>query len=358
MTVAQALELRTTATPQRQRWRVALRRTVSFLLILLFACSAWEGYKAVGAATLGKIPLSAALTQALYDDPKGIPLPVRPDDKSMPHVWTIIGALVQPARRGNENQMLSMQGILRSLTIPLQLCGREISFGDIVTSLFKPSEGCPVEPLSLILIRAGIFTWREAAAGFVVGSLIGLALGAVFGRFLLLERSLMPYIVASQTVPLLAIAPMIVIWGGRLNWPAWWSVSVISAYLTFFPVTINTLRGLRSPNATAVELMRSYAASEMQVLWKLRLPAALPYIFTALKVSATASVIGAVVGELPSGIPDGLGRVLLTFSYYYISGPEKLYAAIVGAAALGILFAIIVAQMERLVVPEERRLAE
>ena len=151
---------------------------------------------------------------------------------------------------------------------------------------------------------------------------------------------------------------MVVIWGSRLNWPAWWSVSVISAYLTFFPVTINTLRGLRSPNPTALELMRSYAASEMQVLWKLRLPAALPYIFTALKVSAAASVIGAVVGELPSGIQGGLGRVLLTFSYYFSLGPEKLYAAIFGAAMLGILFAAMIAVAERLVLPESRRLAE
>lgn len=357
MAVVQPLELTEADSNSNRRWRVVLSRAVSLLIIVLVLCGAWEGYKALGAATRGKVPFSAALTQSLYGDPKGWSLPVRPDDKSMPHVWSIASVLFQPARRGSPDQMLSVPDIFRSLSTPLQLCDREITFGDIVQSLFKPSEGCPVEPLILILIRAALFTWREAAAGFVVGSLFGFVLGAVFGRFLLLERSLMPYIVASQTVPLLAIAPMIVIWGGRLNWPAWWSVSIISAYLTFFPVTINTLRGLRSPNLTAVELMRSYAASEWQILWKLRLPAALPYIFTALKVSATASVIGAIVGELPSGIADGLGRVLLTFSYYYISGPEKLYAAIVGAAALGILFAAVVIQAERFVVPEERRLA-
>ena len=234
----------------------------------------------------------------------------------MPHTWTIVQTLFAPTRRGSEDILLTT------------------------------------------ISKAALFTWREAAVGFVIGSLFGFLLGAAFGRFFLLERSLMPYIVASQTVPLLAIAPMIVIWGGRLNWPAWYAVTVISAYLTISPVTINTQRGMRSPNPTAVELMRSYAASEMQVLWKLRLPAALPYIFTALKVSATASIIGAIVGELPSGISDGLGRVLLTFSYYYISGPEKLYAAIVGAAMLGILFAALVAVAERLIVPEGRRLSE
>lgn len=304
MTVAQTVELGLDENQRGAQWRLALRRAASFLLILLLLCGVWEGYKALGQATRGKVPFTS------------LKLPIRPDDKSMPHLWTIGGSLLQPARRGGEDILL------------------------------------------VILLKAALFTWREAVMGFVGGSVIGFLLGAIFGRFLLFERSLMPYIVASQTVPLLAIAPMIVIWGGRLNWPAWWSVSIISAYLTFFPVTINTLRGLRSPNLTAVELMRSYAASEMQILLKLRLPAALPYIFTALKVSATASVIGAIVGELPSGIQDGLGRVLLTFSYYYISGPEKLYASIVGAAALGILFAVIVALAERWIVPEGRRLSE
>jgi len=304
MAVAHALEIETDPGLEPQRWQTALRRAVSGLVILILLGALWEGYKALGAATLGKIPLTT------------IDLPVRPDDKSMPHLWTIIGALFQPARRGGE------------------------------------------ETLLVIIARAALFTWREAGVGFVVGSGVGFALGALLGRFLWLERSLMPYLVASQTVPLLAIAPMIVIWGGQLNWPAWGSVTLISAYLTFFPVTINTLRGLRSPNPTAVELMRSYAASEMQILWKLRLPAALPYIFTALKISAPASVIGAIVGELPSGIADGLGRVLLTFSYFYISGPEKLYAAILGAAGLGIVFTVLVVGLERWVVPPERRLAE
>lgn len=283
-----------------------LRRGLSIAAVVLVVLLLWEGYKALGASVDGGSSVPCGQSH----------MPICPSDSSMPHVWTILGSLLQPPTRGSDVLLISR------------------------------------------LLDAAMFTWREAAAGFVIGSLVGFLLGAVFGRFALLERSLMPYIVASQTVPLLAIAPMIVIWGGRLNWPAWWAVTVISAYLTFFPVTINTLRGLRSPNPTAVELMRSYAASEMQVLIKLRLPAALPYIFTALKVSATASIIGAIVGELPSGIPDGMGRILLTFSYYFISGPEKLFAAIFGAAVLGITFAAIVAVVERFVVPEARRLSE
>jgi len=195
-----------------------------------------------------------------------------------------------------------------------------------------------------ILTDAGLYTFSEAIFGFAFGAALGLVLGAIFAHSPLLERGLLPYVVASQTVPILAIAPMVVIWlgAGQL------SVAVIAAYLTFFPVTINTLRGLQSPAAEQVELMRSYAASRWTILWKLRTPAALPYIFTALKVSATASVVGAIIGELPSGIGDGLGRAILDFSsdYSLVSTP-KLWASIVMAATVGILFFVTVTLAER-----------
>jgi len=280
----------------------AVRRAISVIIVLLAMCGLWEGYKAIGEVTGNKIPFTE------------IPLPIRSTDNSMPHVWRMAATLFEPARRGGE------------------------------------------EILLVILLRNALFTWREALVGFVIGSLIGFMLGVLFVHSSLLERGLMPYVVASQTVPLLAIAPMVVIWGSRLGWPAWASVTVISAYLTFFPVTINTLRGLTSPEATALELMRSYAASRWEVLWKLRVPAALPYIFTALKISATTSVIGAIVGELPSGIPDGLGRSLLTFAQYFSTGPEQLFAAVFISALLGIVFFGLVAFIERLVIPPSRRL--
>jgi NitT/TauT family transport system permease protein len=130
----------------------------------------------------------------------------------------------------------------------------------------------------------------------------------------------------------------------------WVPVAVISAYLTFFPVTINTLRGLLSPQLTAVELMRSYAASRWSVLWKLRVPAAVPYIFTALKVSATGSVVGAIVGELPSSRSDGLAAAILRTSGNYAAEPEKLWATILMASLVGILFFTAVSLVERLVV--------
>ncbi|MCB0009105.1 MAG: ABC transporter permease subunit, partial [Anaerolineales bacterium] len=149
----------------------------------------------------------------------------------------------------------------------------------------------------------------------------------------------------SQTVPIIAIAPMIVAWLGQGRI----SVAVISAYLAFFPVTINTLRGLTSPDRLKLDLMRSYAASRREILWKLRFPAALPYIFTALKVASTACVVGAIVGELPSSRSDGLAAAILRASGNYASEPEKLWAAIIMAALVGILFFSLVSLAERYV---------
>jgi NitT/TauT family transport system permease protein len=165
----------------------------------------------------------------------------------------------------------------------------------------------------------------------------------------------MPYVVASQTVPILAIAPMVVVWGNELGLGQVTRVAIIAAYITFFPVAINSLRGLKSPDPTATELMRSYAASKNQMLWKLQVPAALPYIFTALKISATASVIGAIIGELPTGSRDGLGRRLLDFSQQFGSAPEKLYGAVLISALVGIFFVVVVTLVERRLVDATRR---
>jgi NitT/TauT family transport system permease protein len=212
---------------------------------------------------------------------------------------------------------------------------------DIASSFVEPAQRNG-PPLGLVLVNAGIFTFREAFGGFVFGAILGLALAIVFVHSRLLERALVPYVVASQTVPIIAIAPVVVIWlrGG------WLAVAVISAYLTFFPVTIAGLRGLRSPDPRALELMRSYASSRRDVLLKVRLPAATPYLFAAFKVAATASVVGAIIGELPSGIRDGLGGAILNFNQYYVSGPPKLWAAIIVAAVVGIGFFALVRTAE------------
>jgi NitT/TauT family transport system permease protein len=166
----------------------------------------------------------------------------------------------------------------------------------------------------------------------------------------LLQRGLLPYIVASQTIPILAIAPMVVVWLGGRGLPGWFSVSVIAAYLTFFPVAINALRGLQSADPRAHELMSSYAASRWTVLWKLRVPASLPYLFSAFKIAATACVVGAIIGELPASIQDGLGGAILNFNQYYASSPESLWATNIIAALLGISFFLLIVLTEKLVV--------
>jgi NitT/TauT family transport system permease protein len=217
--------------------------------------------------------------------------------------------------------------------------------GDILGALFQPiQEGKPL--LGQILLGAALFTLREAVLGFAFGASLGLVLAVIFAHSRLLERGLMPFVVASQTVPILAIAPMVVVWLKA----GWLSVAVIAAYLTFFPVTINTLRGLVSVPATALELMQSYAATRREILLKLRIPHALPYIFTALKISATASVVGAIIGELPSGIQDGLGGAIINFNQYYMQGPQRLWATNLMAALTGIVAFVAVAIVERLLV--------
>jgi NitT/TauT family transport system permease protein len=220
---------------------------------------------------------------------------------------------------------------------------------EIVGQLFEPSRANG--PLLIeVLWNSALFTAKEAAVGLILGATIGFAIGVVLHHSRLLTRGLLPYIVASQTVPILAIAPMVVVWTGSRGVPAWFSVAIIAAYLTFFPVTINTLRGLDSADPRALELMRSYAASRWAILWKLKVPAALPYLFAALKVSATASVVGAIIGELPSSIQDGLGGAILNFNQYYLSSPPSLWATNLIAAALGICFFLVIALAERLVV--------
>ncbi len=214
---------------------------------------------------------------------------------------------------------------------------------NIAETMLQPARRNGPHLLVWILAEAAFITWLEALTGFIIGSLLGFGLGVLFAHSPLLERGLLPYVVASQTVPIIAIAPMIVAFLGQ----GWLPVAVISAYLTFFPVTVNTLRGLLSPNPLKLELMTSYAASRADVLWKLRVPAALPFIFTALKVSATASVVGAIVGELPSSRSDGLAAAILRASGNYAAEPEKLWAAIIMASLVGMLFFSIVSLAER-----------
>lgn len=200
------------------------------------------------------------------------------------------------------------------------------------------------------LVGAALFTLRNAAIGFALGSSFGLALAILLVHVRMLERSLVPIIVASQTIPIIAIAPLIVI-GLKADW---FGVAIVSTYLTFFPVTIAALRGLRAYDPRALELMRSYAASRGAILRKLRLPAARPYLFTGFRIAAPAAVVGSIVGELPSLIQDGLARQIITGMQYYSLNAEYLWAAIVISSVLGIGVYLVAVAVESWVLRHER----
>jgi NitT/TauT family transport system permease protein len=268
--------------------RRAIGRAAIFLLVLAALWGLWEGYRWLWMR-------------------EGWTWPFVVDDITLPPLQNIFGALFEPARVNG----------------PL---------------------------LITLLWHSALFTAKEAAVGFAIGASVGFALGVVLAHFNVLQRGLLPYIVASQTIPIIAIAPMVVVGLGSYNISAWLRVAVIAAYLTFFPVTVNTLRGLHSAEPRALELMHSYAASRWAVLWKLRVPAALPYLFSAFKVAATASVVGAIIGEAPSSIPDGLGGAIINFNQYYSLQPANLWATNVVAACLGIFFFVSVVVVEKLVV--------
>jgi NitT/TauT family transport system permease protein len=299
MTVASAPLLRRSLGGQRlSGLGSALRSVAAFVVVVILLAVAWEAAKWVAGD-----PWREVLGMPI-DPPHLPPFDIKQlNDLNLPHVWEVIGALSRPSVRNS--------------------------------------------PFSLgaVLIDAAIFTGRSAVLGFLLGAVVGLGLAILFVRSKLLERALVPYVIATQTVPIVALAPMLVLWVGR----EWTSVVLVSAYLTFFPVTIAGIRGLSSPDPRALELMRSYAASEWSVLWKVRFQAALPYLFTAFKISATASVVGAIVGEEPTGIRGGLGRAILQFNTQYSSGPEKLWAVVLVAAALGIAFFVVVRTVELVV---------
>jgi len=212
-----------------------------------------------------------------------------------------------------------------------------------------------------LLFEESLCTLREAALGFAVGTVVGMSIAMVLARWKPLERGLLPYVVASQTIPLIAIAPIVVIWGRKnvdfmpWEWQDWMSVSIIATFLTFFPVAVNGLRGLQSPRPENLELMESYAASWNQTLWRLRLPASVPYLFAALKIAATASIVGAIVGEISAGVGGGLGRRIFLEAQRYTTGPERLYASVIGSAILGIFVFLVITGAERLVLGHQGR---
>jgi NitT/TauT family transport system permease protein len=268
-----------------------LQRLGYAVLGLLLVVALWEGYKAIDGSLFGwQMPLKA-------------------DDSSMPHVSTMLDRLGEPAGRGTD------------------------------------------ESVAVVVLKGAWYTFQIAMVGLVVGSLVGAALAALMQRFGVAEHAVLPLVIVSQTVPIVAFAPLVASWGGRLQlgsseWQPWMSVAVISAFLAFAPVAVGLLRGLQAAPPAAVELMRSLAAPPRTTLWKLRLPAALPYLLPALRLAAAGAVVGAIVAEISLGRSGGIGRLTLEYSRAATSDPAKVYAALLGAAALGILMALLIGAID------------
>ena len=238
-----------------------------------------------------------------------IELPFNTSDQAMPHVWTMLSGFTVPEVRGSE------------------------------TTVFQA------------VVSAASYSFTLALGGFVIGVTVGLILAIVMQRFLFMERGLLPFVIASQTVPLIALAPLIVGIGnqisfGPVQWSTTYSVMFITAYLAFFPLSIGALRGLHAPSPTSLELMRSYVASNNKVLWKLRFPSSIPYLVPALKVSAAASVVGTVVAEISTGVRGGIGRLMVEYARETTSQPAKVYVAVFGAIALGLVVAAVIAAVD------------
>jgi NitT/TauT family transport system permease protein len=271
------------------------RRVWTFALALILVAAVWELYKVVGPEDGGTV--------------FGWTILPRANDTAMPHVWEMVSRYGQPENRASDT------------------------------------------PILVVVLRGAWFTFRIALAGLALGTAVGLGLGVLMARYKVVERGLLPYLVLSQTVPLIALAPLVVSWGGRLHvgafeWPRWLSAAVLGAFLAFFPVAVGTLKGLTSTPTASLELMDSYAASWRQTLFKLRFPAALPYIVPALKLAATASVVGVVVAEISTGLAGGIGRLIIEYAREATSDPAKVFTAVFGAAALGLVMAGIVALVD------------
>ncbi|MDR3517713.1 MAG: ABC transporter permease [Azospirillaceae bacterium] len=198
------------------------------------------------------------------------------------------------------------------------------------------------------LVFHGAVTLSAALAGFVLGTVLGIVLAIGIVHVTTLDRSLMPWIVASQTVPILAIAPMIVVVLGNIGLTGLVPKAIISAYLSFFPVALGMVKGLRAPDPLQLDLMRTYSATRTQTFNKLRWPAAMSFLFPGLKVAVALSLVGAIIAELPTGAQSGLGSRLLSGSYY--GQTVQIWAALVMAAILAVTAIGVLSLIERGVV--------
>lgn len=190
------------------------------------------------------------------------------------------------------------------------------------------------------LIFHSWITLSSTMLGFLMGTATGMLLAIFIVENKAMDRSLMPWIITSQTIPILAIAPMIIVVLNAVGLSGLLPKALISTYLSFFPIAVGMVKGLRSPDPMLIDLMRTYNASRLALFFKLRLPASVPYLFTSMKVAVAISLVGAIVGELPTGAVAGLGARLLSGSYY--GQTIQIWSALVTAAALAALLVVAV----------------
>lgn len=270
-----------------------VRRIGLGALAIVLLAVIWEFYKAVGPAE--------------GVDVAGLQLLPRTTDLAMPHIWDMIGRAASPV---------------------------------------NSSEGSP--PVWISVLLAGASSLGTASVGLLIGSIVGFGLALLMQRFRVAESAVLPWLVLSQTVPLIALAPLIVSWGGRVQigsfeWERWMSVAVIAAYLAFFPVAVGALRGLQSPDEINVEMFHSYATGWWATLLYLRLPASVPYLLPALRLGAASAIIGTVVAEVSTGAKGGIGRLIIEYAQSGSSDPAKAYSPIAVAVIMGLAAAGIVA---------------
>ncbi|HQV57424.1 MAG TPA: ABC transporter permease subunit [Ilumatobacteraceae bacterium] len=280
-----------------KRLRAAkIRRILMYPLAFAIVAGLWEAYKAIGPKRGG--------------DVLGVRLLARTDDRSMPHVWQMFQRLSKPEVRGGQ------------------------------------------QTVARVVADATWYSFRVALVAFVVGTLLGLALAVVMARFKWAERALMPYLAVSQTVPIIVLAPLLVTlltyahksWGEQ----RWLAAALLGVFLAFFPVAVSTLRGLQSVQPAQLELMDSYAAGWWKTLFKLRFPSAVPYIAPALRLAGAAAVVGVVVAEISIGLRFGVGRLVLSYGQEATTDPPKLFTAVFGAAVLGLIMALLIVAIDKL----------
>ena len=197
------------------------------------------------------------------------------------------------------------------------------------------------------LVYHGWVTISSPLVGFVMGGLLGILLAIGIVHVPTLNKSVLPWIIASQTIPILAVAPMIIVVLGAIGLTGLLPKAFISAYLCFFPIVIGMVKGLRSPDPMHLDLMKTYNATQSQKFWKLRWPASTPFLFASFKVSIAISLVGAIVGELPAGARAGLGARLLTGSYY--GQTVQIWSALIVASVIAATLVLLMSFMEKIV---------